>query len=177
MTMVQLEAAAGEIAIARWLCKLALLTDDLHTVDEVQPRLQEAGELEHAARRAIRGLSSIGDAARRRQLEDRWAKALETLEDVRRGLRAEEERLLAVMVQEAVKLVRPITALALVPPVELPAALALPGGAGSLDHLANRITAVRDEVQRCLDEEHRLRSELDAVAEVEALVPAERLSA
>lgn len=172
MTMGQLEAAAAEIAVARWLCKLAMLTDELRSVDEVPPRLMEASELEHAARRTMRGLTSITDPARRRQLEERWAKALDTLAEVRRVLRAEEERLLAIMVRDAVRCVRPIAALGLVPPpLELPAALELPGGPGSLDLLANRITAVRDEVQRCLDEEHRLRAELDAIVEVDRLLP------
>lgn len=172
MTMTELEAATADIALARWLCKLALLTDELHTVDEVPPRLADTVELEHAARREIRSLSSLAEPARRRQLEERWERALQALAEVRKVLRAEEERLLAVMVRDALAGVQPIKGMGALKPVELPSTIEVPGhGLAALDLLSSRLTGVRDEVQRCLDEEQRLRSELEALVEVERIAP------
>lgn len=172
MTLGELDAAAADIVLARWLSRLTALTDEVRHVDEVAVRLGDVEELDDASHRAVAALAAIPDRTRRGLLEERWARAAEALGEVRKVLRAEEERLLAVMVRDAIRGVRPIATMGDVPPLELPPAIDLPTrGRAALDQLKTRLAGVRDEVQRCVDEDVRLRAEIEALVEVDRLAP------
>ena len=74
--------------------------------------------------------------------------------------------------RDAIRGIRPIATMTDVPPIELPPSIDLSSrGRVALDQLKTRLAGVRDEVQRCVDEDVRLRAEIEALVEVDRLAP------
>ena len=168
LAVASLDAAAYEIELARWLCQLDALGEGVHDLGQVRQRLVEAGVLEAIARRVTDNLAALGDRAPAGDLVDRWTAGLAALAEVREALRTEEERLLALLVEDAVREIQPIAGGGARPRLALPAPAALLGpGAGVT--MPSRLAGVRDAVARCVDEEQRLRAEIDALVEVDRL--------